>query len=103
MATDKLEMLIKQSSTLTVDEQLRLAAYLVEQARQGYAPAPRRKWREIRGIAPYPLVGEDAQTWVTRTRREGDEERERQLRRNIVHGDRPADADMPGFCTPTPC
>jgi len=81
MATDTLEMLMRQARTLTVDEQLRLAAYLVEQARKGYVPTRGRKWREIRGIAPYPLVGEDAQEWVSRTRREGDEERERQLRR----------------------
>jgi hypothetical protein len=38
-------------------------------------------WRDIRGIVPYPLCGEDAQAWVTRTRREGDEHRERLLRR----------------------
>jgi hypothetical protein len=29
----------------------------------------RRQWQEIRGKAPYPLVGEDAQNWVVRTRR----------------------------------
>jgi hypothetical protein len=34
-----------------------------------------RQCREIRGAAPYPLLGEDAQTWVPRTRREGDEDR----------------------------
>ena len=28
-----------------------------------------RKWEEIRGKAPYPLVGEDAQTWVSRNRK----------------------------------
>jgi hypothetical protein len=34
-----------------------------------------RQWREIRSAAPYPLLGEDARTWVSRTRREGDEDR----------------------------
>ena len=34
------------------------------------------KWSEICGLFPYPLADEDAQTWVTRTRREGDEQRE---------------------------
>jgi len=34
-----------------------------------------RRWSEAAGIATYPLVGEDAQQWVTRTRQEGDEER----------------------------
>ena len=40
-----------------------------------------RAWSEIAGTAPYPMVGEDAQAWVTRTRREGDEHRERMLNR----------------------
>jgi hypothetical protein len=30
---------------------------------------PRRQWHEIRGGATYPLVGEDAQEWVSRERR----------------------------------
>ena len=81
MATDTLDMMMKQSGSLTVDERLRLIAYLAEQARMEHPQTQRRKWREIRGIAPYPLVGEDAQAWVTRTRQESDEERERQLRR----------------------
>ncbi|MBK1990386.1 hypothetical protein A0J48_023160 [Sphaerospermopsis aphanizomenoides BCCUSP55] len=40
----------------------------------------RRKWQEIRGKAPYPLVGEDAQTWVSRNRNEENEIRELNLR-----------------------
>ena len=35
----------------------------------------RRKWREIAGTATYPLVGEDAQDWVSQTRLEDDQER----------------------------
>ena len=42
---------------------------------------PGRAWSEIAGTVPYPMVGEDAQAWVTRTRREGDEHRERMLKR----------------------
>jgi hypothetical protein len=40
----------------------------------------RRLWREIRGSVPYPLCGEDAQAWVSRSRRESDEQRERHWR-----------------------
>lgn len=43
-------------------------------------PTRRRHWREIRGSVPYPLCGEDAQTWVSHGRRESDEQRERQWR-----------------------
>ncbi len=34
---------------------------------------PRRRWRDIRGSAPYPLCGEDAQAWVSRSRREAED------------------------------
>ena len=44
----------------------------------------RPSWSEAAGMLDYPLVGEDAQAWVTRTRREGDERRERALRREVA-------------------
>lgn len=31
-----------------------------------------RRWEEIAGTASYPLVGEDAQQWVSHSRRESD-------------------------------
>lgn len=40
-----------------------------------------RAWSEIIGAAQHPMVGEDAQTWVTRTRRKGDEHHERIINR----------------------
>jgi len=82
MSADLLNDMIKQVDKLTPDEQLRLATYLVDKARTAYPVAePRRKWAEIRGIARPSLFGEDAQAWVSRTRREGDERREQQWRR----------------------
>ncbi len=39
---------------------------------------PKRKWADLKGMSPYPLLGEDAQGWVSR-RREGDEHREQLL------------------------
>ncbi len=81
MSDQVLEAIIKQAESLTVDEQLRLVAYLAEKARAAYGPAKsRRKWREIRGLAKPSLFGEDAQTYVSRTRREDTEYRERVLR-----------------------
>ena len=79
MSAQLLNLLFRQSERLSLDEQLALATQLIERARQG-APAPqRRQWSEICGLFPYPLAGEDAQAWVTRTRREGAEQREAQL------------------------
>ncbi len=67
--------LLQEVKSLSTDEQLRLAAYLVEQAREAYTPAPRRKWRDIQGSIPAAALGEDAQAWVSRTRQEADERR----------------------------
>ncbi len=34
---------------------------------------PGRAWKEIRGSLPYPACGEDAQSWISRGRREAGE------------------------------
>ena len=67
---------LKQVDTLDIAEQLRLATYILEQARQKMTPdKPRRKWSDVCGLYAYPMLGEDAQAWVSRTRREADENR----------------------------
>lgn len=72
--------LLKQAETLSANEQLTLAGMLIERARRATSPLPTgRKWMDIAGIAPYPLAGEDAQDWVSRTRAESGE-REQQWR-----------------------
>ena len=85
MSAQLLEMLLQQAGQLTPDEQLLLATRLIERARQAAttaaAPRRRRKWREIRGLAKPSLFGEDAQAFISRTRREDTEHRERMLKR----------------------
>lgn len=76
MASAELDEIIKRVETLPPDEQLYLISYLAEKARQAYQALPMRpQWRDLQGAAPYPLLGEDAQEWVSRTRRESDQER----------------------------
>jgi hypothetical protein len=68
---------------LPAAERLRLVGKIVYdlsiQAAEGTLPE-RHDWMTLRGVAPDLLDGEDAQTWVSRTRRESDEDRERQWR-----------------------
>jgi hypothetical protein len=79
-----LDNIIRQASVLSADEKLHLAAYLLEQARIDLTPSrPRRSWMELAGVAPYPLVGEDAQTWVSRARDEADAYREKNLGQSL--------------------
>ena len=79
MTVQLLDSLIKQVDLLTAEEQLRLASYVIEKTRKQMATRqPRRKWKDVCGLLPYPAFGEDAQAYISRTRREGDEHRERQ-------------------------
>ena len=72
--------LIRQTDKLTPEERLRLIAYLAEQARQSARQPPTRRWQDIKGAAAYPLMDEDAQSWVSRNRQESDAQREQQWR-----------------------
>ena len=74
----QLDSLLKQIDLLTADEQLRLVSYVAEKARRKMPLAKtRRKWKDVCGMLPYPALGENAQAYISRARREGDEHRER--------------------------
>ena len=76
-----LEDITQQTKRLTYSDQLKLIAYLAEQVRlQQPVLSTRRRWQEIAGASSYPLVGEDAQSWVSRSRQESDDERAQQVR-----------------------
>ncbi len=76
-----LEKILSEIEQLTPEEQLTVMGHLVERVKKHITQAqPKRKWSDLKGMAPYPLLGEDAQEWVSRTRRKGDEHRERLLR-----------------------
>jgi len=78
MSIDVLQDLMRQVDELSTDEQLRLLVYIAERARRS---AERPKWSDICGIAPDLMDGEDAQEWVSRTRREDSAHREALLQR----------------------
>jgi hypothetical protein len=79
MSSSILTDLKNRAGNLTKDEQLELMAYLIEQMRNDKKSEQRYDWRELEGILPYPALGEDAQEWISRTRREDDERRQQQL------------------------
>lgn len=81
MTQQLLQALLQQAETLPPDEMLELASQLIHRAKQRFSTTQsRRKWSELAGAAPYPLVGEDAQVWVSRERQEGQANRNRLLR-----------------------
>lgn len=75
-----LDQLLQQVEQLTPEERLEL----IRQIAQGLKTSDRTlkakpRWSDLKGMAPYPMMGEDAQEWVSRTRREGDEHRSQVL------------------------
>jgi hypothetical protein len=75
------EEVLRLAEALTPDERLRLIAHLANGTRPAVRePDARPRWTDLIGTAPYPALGEDAQAWVSRTRRESDERREAQWR-----------------------
>jgi len=83
MTVQSVERMLEQAARLTSAERLLLAARLIEGVRKEIpksAGVP-LKWRDLRGMLPYPACGEDAQAFISRTRREDTEHRERRLKR----------------------
>jgi hypothetical protein len=70
---------------LPIEERLRLIEMTAHDLTERPVEAglgQRYDWMSVRGIAPHLLDGEGAQEWVSRTRREADEQREKQWKRN---------------------
>jgi hypothetical protein len=79
-----LEQVEALAAQLTPAERVQLVERLSSALRSpaGGESAAGFDWMTIRGVAPGLLEGEDAQAWVSRTRREDDEHRERNLRKS---------------------
>lgn len=81
MSVELVQELKRQAESLSPAEKLDLGEYLVAQAQEPEPDAHPLRWSDVRGLVEYPMLGEDAQAWVSRTRAESDEARERALRR----------------------
>ncbi len=75
-----LQQVLQEIEQLTPEEQLEVISHAAEQLKRRTAlqTQSKRSWRELRGIAPNLLGGQDAQEWVNQLRREWDD-REKQL------------------------
>ena len=69
------EQVASAADSLAREEQLLLMAHLAERLATGKTAQDRPRWEDSAGTASHPLCGEDAQQWVTRTRRESDRQR----------------------------
>lgn len=77
-----LKQILQELVQLSAEEQLEVIAQATEHLKRRSVAKPQRKWSDLKGMVAYPMTGEDAQDWMSRSRRENDEYRERLLRGN---------------------
>lgn len=70
MGVVAVEDLLRQAELLSAEDQLKLAARLLQNARP--SETPKTKWKDVLGLLARPAFGEDAQEWVSRNRAESD-------------------------------
>lgn len=81
MTLQNIDELLKRARKLTPSERLLLANRLIQDVRSDTpAHKTRRKWKDALGVLPYPAIGEDAQTYISRARRSDDDSRARVIR-----------------------
>ena len=76
MATLTFDEVLEAAKRLSPEDQLRFIERLKASLRAQQGTSEKRpRWEDLAGTAPYPLCGEDARAWVSRTRAESDEGR----------------------------
>jgi len=74
MAVPAYERILQEAERLSPQERLLLIERLAARLRAGDGSGHEcPRWEQYASSAPYPLCGEDAQGWTTRTRRESDD------------------------------
>lgn len=73
MTRENLDQLLQNAAKLTPSERLLLASRLIQGVRKEMPSAqPHGKWKDAAGLLQYPALGEDAQTYISRSRRTDD-------------------------------
>jgi hypothetical protein len=79
----QLQQVLSDIDRLSPTDRIQVMTHVIESIRE-YVPTETfkstRRWRDLKGMVTSPLMHEDAQEWVSLTRREGDEHRESLLR-----------------------
>lgn len=73
----RVRSLLDEAQTLSTLDRLLLALRLLLGLGRSRPKPSFTTWNDLRGILPYPALGEDAQAWISRTRAEADSSRSR--------------------------
>jgi hypothetical protein len=79
----QLQQVLSDIDRLSPTDRIQVMTHVIESIKEYVPTEPvksQRKWSDLKGMATSPLMGEDAQEWISRARREGDEHRESLLR-----------------------
>jgi hypothetical protein len=81
MTSHSIDQLLQHAAELTPSERLLLAARLIQGVRDEIpAQKSKRKWKDAMGLLKYPILEEDAQAYISRTRRAQDNHRAHVIR-----------------------
>jgi hypothetical protein len=75
----QLQQVLNDVDRLPLTDRIQVMTHVIESIKEYIPTEPvksTRKWSDLKGMATTQLMGEDAQEWVSRSRREGDEHRE---------------------------
>jgi hypothetical protein len=79
----QLQQVLSDIDCLSPTDRIQVMTHVIESIKE-YVPKEaiksNRQWRDLSGMVTAPLMGEDAQDWVSRTRQSGDEHRSDLLR-----------------------
>jgi hypothetical protein len=81
MTTQSIDQILKRAGKLSPSERLLLAGRLIQSVRTELPVRKSRlKWMDAAGLLAYPALGEDAQGYISRSRRTDDDQRTRVIR-----------------------
>lgn len=64
----QLEKIIESIDKLSASEQLAVVNHISARLKKDRATETQLRWLDLAGTVPYPMVGEDAQDWVSASR-----------------------------------
>lgn len=64
----QLEKVIESIDKLSTSEQMAVIDWITSRLKKNEGSQAPLRWLDLAGTVPYPLLGEDAQDWVSRSR-----------------------------------
>lgn len=71
----QLKEMLRNIDQLSTPEQLEIIRHITDRLQQRQSDQSKRRWLDLAGTVPHPLLGDDAQAWVSYSRREDQEQR----------------------------